>query len=119
LLVFGADAEGRVYERASERGFRLFREVATADYPSVWLLRRSSCPIGTFLVHRDCFESIGAFDPNLPTVEDLDFVDRRRRQYDLHLVDEPLAKYCMHGANAALRTDPGSGFSSRARSWPG
>lgn len=105
-LVYVADAEGRVYERASERGFRLFREVAAAGCPYVWLLRRSACQIGTFLVHRDCVAEVGGFDPELPTVEDLDFVHRLRRRFPFHLVDEPLSKYCRHDGNASSRTDP-------------
>jgi glycosyltransferase involved in cell wall biosynthesis len=98
-LVYVADGDGNVYERASERGFRLFREAAAAGYPYTWLLRRSSYQISTFLVRRSCIESVGGFDPALTAVDDLDFVHKLWRQYELHLVDEPLTKYCFHGAN--------------------
>jgi glycosyltransferase involved in cell wall biosynthesis len=105
-LVFVADGDGRVYERASERGFRLFREVAAAGYPYAWLLRRSSYQIGTFVVRRDAVDAVGGFDESLPLVEDLWFVHELWRRYDLHLVDEPLSMYCFHDANGTRSTNP-------------
>jgi glycosyltransferase involved in cell wall biosynthesis len=107
-LVYLADGDGNVYERGSEAGFRLFREVAAAGYPYHWLLRRSSFFINTFLVRRECIEKIGGFDEELPAVDDLDFVHRLRREYEFRLVDEPLVKYCFHGGNQGNRTPHGS-----------
>jgi len=105
-LVYVANGEGDVYAAATERGFRLFRDVAAAGYPYVWLLRRSSFQIGTFLVRRECIEEIGGFDEALSAVDDLDFVHRLRRRYDFRLVDEPLTKYCFHETNWSHDKDP-------------
>src|ERR1700758_5613664 len=52
VCVAGGNGEGT--GRPSEAGFRLFRESAAAGYPYVWLLRRSSYQIGSFLVRREC-----------------------------------------------------------------
>jgi glycosyltransferase involved in cell wall biosynthesis len=98
-LVYVADGEGNVHDAPTQRGFRLFRDVAAAGYPYDLLLRRSSFFLGTFLVRRECVETIGGFDENVPSVDDLDFVHRLRRRYDFHLVDEPLMKYCVHPAS--------------------
>src|SRR5579864_3888859 len=87
-LVYVADGNGEVYERPSERGFRLFREVAAAGYPYVWLLRRSSYQIGTFVIRRTCLEEVGGFDAELAPMDDLDLVHRLRRRVPLALVDE-------------------------------
>jgi glycosyltransferase involved in cell wall biosynthesis len=105
-LVYVADAEGNVFEAPSRRGFELFREVAAAGYPYEWLLRRSSFFFGTFAVRKACVESVGGFDEQLARLDDLDFVHRLRRRYDLHLVDEPLVKHCYHGRNLSARPDP-------------
>jgi glycosyltransferase involved in cell wall biosynthesis len=105
-LVYVADGDGNVYEGPSEAGFALFREVAAAGYPYDWLLRRSSFFINTFLVRRDCIDRVGGFDVSLAAVDDLDFVHRLRRSYDLRLVDEPLAKYCFHAGNHSHDKDP-------------
>jgi glycosyltransferase involved in cell wall biosynthesis len=100
-LVYVTDAHGRVYERPSQRGFRLFREVAAAGYPEAWLLRRSSFQINTFVVRREAVEELRGFDELLPATEDLDFVHRLRRRFGLVLVDEPLVRYCMHTRNTS------------------
>jgi len=109
-LVYIADGEGNVFERPSRRGFELFREVAASGYPYEWLLRRSSFFINTFLVRRECIEKVGGFDEELASVDDLDFVPRLRREYELHLVDEPLVKHCHHSGNLSNASDP--------RVWP-
>ncbi len=105
-LVYVADGDGDVYERSSERGFALFREVAAAGYPYVWLLRRSSYQISSFLVRRSCFDEIGGFDPGLAAVDDLDLVHRLWRRYQLVFVDEPLTKYCFHATNWSHDKNP-------------
>ena len=106
-LVYVADGNGEVYERPSERGFRLFRESAAAGYPYVWMLRRSSYQISSFLVRRECVEAVGGFDPTLTGIDDLAFVHELWRRYDLRLVDEPLTKYCFHDANQVQNLDSG------------
>jgi len=107
-LVYVADGNGEVYERPSERGFRLFRESAAAGYPYAWMLRRSSYQISSFLVRRECVDAVGGFDPTLTGIDDLAFVHELWRRYDLHLVDEPLTKYCFHDANQVQTLDSGS-----------
>jgi glycosyltransferase involved in cell wall biosynthesis len=118
-FVYVADGEGQVYERSSERGFRLFTEVAAAGYPYVWLLRRSSYQISSFLVRRECIDEVGGFDPALTAVDDLDFVHRLWRRYELVLVDEPLTKYCFHGANWSFtkNTDVWVRFAEQELAW--
>jgi glycosyltransferase involved in cell wall biosynthesis len=108
-LVYVADGDGNVFAAPSERGFRLFREVAASGYPYDLLLRRSSFFINTFLVRRECVEAVGGFDEELAALEDLDFVHRLRRRYALHLVDEPLVKHCFHGGNVS---------NAPTRDWP-
>lgn len=105
-LVYVASGSGEVYEQPSERGFCLFREVAAARYPYPWLLRRSSFQINTFVVRRECVDEVGGFDESLSGVDDLDFVHRLRRLHELHLVDEPLVKYCFHSENQSQDKDP-------------
>jgi glycosyltransferase involved in cell wall biosynthesis len=109
-LVWVADGDGNVLERPSERGFRLFREVAAAGYPYHWLLRRSSFQINSFAVARTALDDAGGFDERLGALADLDLVHRLRRRHELVLVDEPLVKYCHHGGNTA--------GTSLAREWP-
>jgi glycosyltransferase involved in cell wall biosynthesis len=109
-LVYVTDGDGNVFEAPSERGFALFREVAAAEYPYHWLLRRSSFFINTFIVRRECIDRIGGFDEELSALEDLDFVHRLRREYAFHLVDEPLVKYCHHAGTLSSRINP--------RMWP-
>ncbi len=118
-LVYVADADGNVYERPTERGFRLFREVAAAGYPYVWLLRRSSYQISSFLVRRECVDAAGGFDPALTGVDDLSFVHELWRRYRLRLLDEPLTKYCFHSANQVLTKDatPWIRFAERELAW--
>jgi glycosyltransferase involved in cell wall biosynthesis len=105
-LVYIADGRGDIFERASEDGFRLFREVAAAGYPYHLLARRSSFFFGTFLVHRSCLDLVGEFDTELNGVDDVDYVHRLARVRPFHLVDEPLAMYCFHGANQVFSKDP-------------
>jgi glycosyltransferase involved in cell wall biosynthesis len=105
-LVYVADGDGNVYDAPTQRGFRLFREVAAAGYPYVWLLRRSSYQIGTFVIRRTCFDEVGGFDAELAPMDDLDLVHRLRRRFSLVLVDEPLSKWCIHGANWSNAMSP-------------
>jgi glycosyltransferase involved in cell wall biosynthesis len=105
-LVYVADGHGRVYDGPTERGFRLFREVAAAGYPYVWLLRRSSYQISSFLVRRECVDAAGGFDPSLSGIDDLAFVHELWRRYRLNLVDEALTKYCFHATNQVSTKDP-------------
>ena len=105
-LVYVADADGDVYEQPTERGFRLFRDVAAAGYPYVWLLRRSCYQISSFLVRRECVDAVGGFDPVLSGIDDLAFVHELWRRYRLRLVDEPLTKYCFHATNQGFTKDP-------------
>ena len=114
-LVYVADGEGNVFDGPSEAGFRLFREVAAAGYPYEWLLRRSSFFINTFVVRRECIDEIGGFDEDLAAVDDLDFVHRLSRRYELRLVDEPLVKYCFHGRNLSNDKDPATWFRLAAK----
>lgn len=118
-LVYVADAEGNVYENVSDRGFRLFREAAAAGYPYVWLLRRSCYQISSFLVRRECVDAVGGFDPALSGIDDLAFVHELWRRYTLRLVDEPLTKYCFHGANQGFTKDPAPWirFAQRELAW--
>jgi len=105
-LVCVADEDGRVDDEPTERGFRLFREVAAAGYPYVWLLRRSSYQISSFLVRRECVDAVGGFDPMLSGIDDIAFVHELWRRYRLHLVDEALTKYCFHATNQGFTKDP-------------
>lgn len=105
-LVYVADSNGDIYERASERGFALFRAAAAEDFPYLRLLRQSSFQISSFLVRRTCIDEIDGFDPDLATVEDLDFVHRLWRRYPLTFVDEPLTKYCIYDRDRSLPRDP-------------
>jgi len=106
-LVYVADGGGNVYERASERGFALFRAAAAEGFPYFRLLRQSSYQISSFLVRKTAIEEIGGFDPTLTTVDDLDFVHRLwRRNSAFAFVDEPLTKYCFHGANWSFTKEP-------------
>lgn len=105
-LIYVTDGDGNVYERPTQRGFQLFREVAAAGYPYVWVLRRSCYQIGTFVIRRSCIDEVGGLDPQLASIDDLDLVHRLRRRYQLTLVDEPLSKWCIHGANWSFGIDP-------------
>jgi glycosyltransferase involved in cell wall biosynthesis len=105
-LLYVTDRDGNVYVTPTERGFTLFREVAAAGYPYVWLLRRSSYQIGTFVIRRTCFDDVGFFDPALTELEDLDLIHRLWRRYRLTLVDEPLSKWCFHDQNLSNAIDP-------------
>lgn len=113
-LVYVSDGDGNVYDAATQRGFRLFREVAAAGYPYVWLLRRSSYQIGTFVIRRARLEEVGGFDADLAPMDDLDLVHRLRRRFPLTLVDEPLSKWCIHGANWSNAMSP-EGWTRLAR----
>jgi glycosyltransferase involved in cell wall biosynthesis len=113
-LVYVADGDGNVYEVATQRGFRLFREVASAGYPYAWLLRRSCYQIGTFVIRRACFDVVGGFDAALAPMDDLDLVHRLRRRFPLTLVEEPLSKWCIHGANWSNAMNP-EGWTRLAR----
>jgi glycosyltransferase involved in cell wall biosynthesis len=119
-LVYVADGAGVVYERPSERGFHLFREAAAAGYPYVWLLRRSSYQISSFLVRRECVDAVGGFDPSLTGIDDLAFVHELWKRYELRLVDEPLTKYCFHDANQVQTLDSGpwAELARRELAWP-
>jgi glycosyltransferase involved in cell wall biosynthesis len=105
-LVYVTDGAGNIYQGPTQRGFRLFREVAAAGYPYVWLLRRSSYQIGTFVIRRSCLDAVGGFDTELSAMEDLDLVHRLSRRYRLTLVDEPLSKWCKHDAGLSGAMDP-------------
>ncbi len=105
-LVYVADADGEVYTEPTDRGFRIFREVAAAGYPYAWLLRRSCYQISSFLVRRECVDAAGGFDPTLSGIDDLSFVHELWRRYSLQLVDEPLTKYCFHQTNQGFTKDP-------------
>lgn len=113
-LVYVADGDGNVYDAPTQRGFRLFREVASAGYPYVWLLRRSSYQIGTFVIRRTCLDEVGGFDAELAPMDDLDLVHRLHRRFPLVLVDEPLSKWCIHGANWSNAMNP-EGWTRLAR----
>jgi glycosyltransferase involved in cell wall biosynthesis len=114
-LVQVANGDGVVHDAPTERGYRLFRDVAQRGYPYHLLLRRSCYFLNTFLVRRECVDAIGGFDEELTGVEDLDFVHRLWRRYELHLVDEPLVVYCMH-ANSMGGTKPAEPWRRFARS---
>lgn len=118
-LTYVADGNGNVYERPTERGFHLFREVAAAGYPYAWLLRRSCYQISTFLVRRECVDAVGRFDPALSGIDDLSFAHELWRRYTLRLVDEPLTKYCFHTANQVWDKDPAPWirFAERELAW--
>jgi glycosyltransferase involved in cell wall biosynthesis len=105
-LVYVADGDGNVYEEASERGFALFRAAAAEGFPYLRLLRQSSYQISSFLVRKSLIDEVGGFDPTLTTVDDLDFVHRLWRRAPFAFVDEPLTKYCFHGANWSFTKEP-------------
>lgn len=105
-LVYICDGDGNVYERPTQRGFELFRAAAAEGFPYLRLLRQSSYQISTFLIRKSAIEEVGGFDPSLGAVDDLDLVHRLWRRYELAFVDEPLTKYCFHGANWSFTKDP-------------
>ncbi len=50
----------------------------------------------TVIVRRECFETVGLFNPNLPASEDHELWLRIARRFPIAFLDEPLAEYRRH-----------------------
>ncbi len=55
------------------------------------LLRSNVIPSPTPLVRAECFETVGLFDPDLRSLQDLDMWLRIARKYQIDVISEPLA----------------------------
>ncbi len=57
------------------------------------LLHRNDVAVLSVLVRRECFTSVGAFDPSLRSLEDWDMWLRLTVYYPIAVIKEPLARY--------------------------
>lgn len=60
------------------------------------VIRNPALAPSTAIVTRAAFEAVSGFDVSLPTAEDIDFHLKIAREFDIGLVEEPLA-LCMRG----------------------
>ncbi len=65
------------------------------------LLEGNFLCVGGLLFRRECFATVGGFDPELPPVEDWDLWLRVARQYDAVYVDEPLVRIRQNPTHAS------------------
>ena len=54
-------------------------------------------PTSCGLIRREVFEAVGGFDPDLPAIEDWEWLQRVARLFDLEAVDDPLTLYADAG----------------------
>lgn len=66
-------------------------------YPYLFL--KNPIPTSTMILRREHLEKAGRFDSALPGTEDYDMWLRIARSTRLKYIDEPLARYRMHGSN--------------------
>lgn len=77
--------------REHKQGGDLFPQLLESDFLCT----------GALLIRRECFETVGAFDPALPPVEDWDMWLRLARQYQATCVDAPLVHIRVNSAHAS------------------
>lgn len=91
------------YYVVSDGTERTFRHTATSD----WRTRlHLECPLGsgtTLLVRRKCVETVGYLDEDLKLYEDWDWVLRLTQQFQLTIVEPPLARIFAGGARPPER----------------
>lgn len=81
-----------------------------SGYPKSWLKHFliAGCdltPGTTFVGTSQCFKNIGFFDERLPRLEDGDWLIRYARQYDLALIQQPLARVYSHERPPGLKVE--------------
>jgi len=94
ICTIGGDIvgpDGSLHRQSSPQGY-LFEPL---------LLQNTVFACMSALVKREVIEAIGGFDPNLPAIEDWEWLQRAARLYSFVSVDEPLARY--HNAPDASR----------------
>lgn len=68
------------------------------------LLIANHIPINSWLVHRDCFDMVGLFDPDFSMLEDFEFLMRLSRTINFHHIDRVSSeyRYFVEGMNSML-----------------
>ncbi len=59
--------------------------------------RANLMPVHAFMFRRRCLDDVGLFDEQLPSLEDYDFWLRMAARFQFMYLDEPLARYRVHG----------------------
>lgn len=96
------DGEGRE-RHDSPLGFD-FPRTETGDVLGA-LIRANSIIASAVLVRRECFDSLGGFNPDYFGSGDWEMWYRIAEQWDVGYVAEPLTLYRVHGANASHKLD--------------
>lgn len=91
-------------QQGADVAYGFVEEFGTA-IPTERSQRASRDPValpGSTLLRRDCVESIGAFDPTLPTGEFMDLMARGQRAgWRIEAVRKPVLRRRIHGMNAS------------------
>jgi len=90
--------------------FQMFLEpgAEVPEWADAGLLKGShrTAQVGTLLVRRDVFDEVGPFDTTYFAANDTDwFLRARDLGLPVALVEEPLQRYRLHGANASAAMD--------------
>lgn len=76
------------------------------------ITRRLGIRTSTVLIHKECFEKAGLFNPNYWRSQDWDMWLRLAAHYSGACIETPLAKYVLHDSNVSYK---GGGFRSEIR----
>ena len=80
--------------RVAGRSVEIRRPTLTGDALTGLLLTNPvHAPMSSGLVRREVLDAVGGFDPELPAIEDWEWLQRVARLYDLTAVDAPLTIY--------------------------
>jgi glycosyltransferase involved in cell wall biosynthesis len=76
------------------------------EWLNYFFLRGNCLCHPTLLIRRECYDAVGSLDERLAQLPDLDFWVRLCLRYEIHILQEPLIHFRLHGAegNASGKT---------------
>lgn len=95
------DESGNVIRKYTDQRNKLYQQSMKSGYSYENLSESCIMFLSTVMVRRDCWESVGFMDINIPAFEDWDWYLRASRKFEISILPEVLVHFRLHSSNTS------------------
>jgi glycosyltransferase involved in cell wall biosynthesis len=93
------DESGNLIRKYTNQRNKLYHQSMKSGYSYENLSESCIMFLSTVMVRRDCWESVGPMDTDIPAFEDWDWYLRASRQFEISILPEVLVHFRLHSSN--------------------